>query len=146
MLGFNAIREIVKINKDTQMLKEMFENVFNSTDHQKLDSLVNFIAATEEKSQTCVKIKEKDMAVPAGKVLHVQCKADVGFLERKILTMFQELKAELPEGISAADSVMTIQKGVNKYFHVPFVNSSKHDIALPNVATPTLELLSVSNQ
>ena len=62
------------------------------------------------------------MAVPAGKVLHVQCKADVGFLERKTLMMFQELKAELPEGISAADSVMTIQKAVNKYFHVPFVN------------------------
>ena len=33
ILGFNVIREIVKINNDTQMLKKMFENVFNTTDH-----------------------------------------------------------------------------------------------------------------
>ena len=82
MLGFNAIRELVKINNDTQMLKKIFENVLNSTHHQKIDLLVNVIATTEEEAQTCVKIKGKDIVVPAGKVLQVQCKADVGFLER----------------------------------------------------------------
>ena len=41
ILRSNAIREIVKINNDTQMLKKIFENVFNS--------------ATEEEAQTCVK-------------------------------------------------------------------------------------------
>ena len=49
--GLNAIREIVKIKNDTQMLKKIFENIFNSTDHQKIDE-VNFIAATEEVAQT----------------------------------------------------------------------------------------------
>ena len=48
------------------MLKKTFENVFNSTDHQKIDSLLDFIAATEEEAQTCVKIKGKDIVVPAG--------------------------------------------------------------------------------
>ena len=61
------------------MLKKIFENVFNSTDHQKIDSLVNFIATTEEEAQTSVKIKGKDIVVPTGKVLHVQCKVDLGF-------------------------------------------------------------------
>ena len=89
ILGFNAIREIVKINDDTQMLKKIFENVFNSTNHQKIDSLVNFIATAEEEVQTCVKIKGKDTVVPAGKVLHVQCKANVWFLESKTPMMFQ---------------------------------------------------------
>ena len=50
ILGFNTIGEIVKINKNTQMLKKIFENVFNSTDHQKIDALVNFIAATKEET------------------------------------------------------------------------------------------------
>ena len=42
------------------MLKKIFENVFNSTDYQKIDALVNFIARTKEEAQTCVKIKGKD--------------------------------------------------------------------------------------
>ena len=58
--GFNAIREIVKINNDTQMLKKIFENVFSLTDHQKIDSLVNFIATTEEEAQTSAKKKKKE--------------------------------------------------------------------------------------
>ena len=71
------------------MLKKIFENVFNSTNYQKIDSLVNFIATTEEKVQTCVKIKGKDIIGPAEKVLHVQCKANVWFLESKTPMMFQ---------------------------------------------------------
>ena len=91
------------------MLKKIFENVFSSIDHQKIDSMVNFIATTEEEAQTSVKIKGKDIVVPAGKLLHVQCKADVGFL-------FQQLEAELHEGISAVDSVVTIKKGITITF------------------------------
>ena len=99
-------------------IKKIFENVFNSTDHQKIDSLKNFITTTEE-ARTCVKIKGKDIVVPAEKVLHVQCKADVGFLERKTPMMFQQLETELPEGISALDSVLPIKKGISNYFQVP---------------------------
>ena len=98
------------------MLKKIFENAFNSTDHQKFDSLVNFIATIEEEAQAYVKMKGKEIVVPAGKVFHAQCKTDVGFLERKTLMMFQKVKAELPEGISAVDSVVTIKKGINNYF------------------------------
>ena len=72
----------------------------------------------------------KDIVVPAGKLLHVQCKTDVGFLERKTPMMFQQLEAELPEGISAVDSVVTIKKGINNYFQIPVLNQSKHDIVL----------------
>ena len=78
--------------------------------------MVHFIGATDEEAQTCVKIKEKDIIVPAGKVLQVQCKADVGFLERKTPMLFQQHEAELPEGISAVGSVVTIKKGINNYF------------------------------
>ena len=70
------------------MLKKIFENVFSSTDHQKIDSLVNFITTTEGEAQTSVIIRGKDIAIPVGKVLHVQCMADVGFLERKPPMMF----------------------------------------------------------
>ena len=126
------------------MLKKIFENKFSSTEQQKIDSLVNFIATTEEEAQTSVKIEEEDIVVPAGKVLYVQCKADVGFLERKTPMMFQQLEAELPEGISAVDSVVTIKKGINNYFQVLVVNQSKHDIVLRK--NTSVELLSMSNQ
>ena len=45
--------------------------MFNSTDHQNIDSLLTFIAEAEEKAQTCVKIKGKYRLVPAGNVLHL---------------------------------------------------------------------------
>ena len=44
--------------------------------------------------------------------------------------MFQQLEVELPEGISAVESVVTIKKGINNYFQVPVVNQSKHDTVL----------------
>ena len=52
------------------------------------------------------------------------------FLEMKTPMMFQQLEVELPEGISAVESVVTIKKGINNYFQVPVVNQSKHDIVL----------------
>ena len=44
--------------------------------------------------------------------------------------MFQQLEVELPEGISAVESVVAIKKGINNYFQVPVVNQSKHDAVL----------------
>ena len=41
---------------------------------------------------------------------------------------FQQLEAELPEGISALDPVVTIKKVINNYIQVPVVNQTKHDI------------------
>ena len=125
------------------MLKKIFDNVFNSTYHQKIASLENFIAAIEEEAQICVKIKGKDMVVPAGKVLNVQCKVGVGFLEKET-PMFQQLETELPEGISAVDSVVTIKKGIDNNFQVSVVNQTKH--VLSCARTSMSELLSVSNQ
>ena len=60
----------------------------------------------------------------------MQYKTDVGFLEKKTPMMFQKLEAELPEGISAVDSVVAIKKGINNYFQVPVVTQFKHDIVL----------------
>ena len=45
--------------------------------------------------------------------------------------MFQQLEAELPEGISAVDIVVAIKKDINNYFQAPVVNQSEHDIELP---------------
>ena len=78
------------------MLKKIFENVFNLTDHQNIDSPVNFIATIEQEAQTSVKV-HREIVVTAGKVLHVQCNADVGFLDRKTPMMFPQLEAELSE-------------------------------------------------
>ena len=52
----------------------------------------------------------------------MQYKANVGFLERKTPMIFQQLEAELPEGISAVNSMVIIKKGINNYFQVPVAN------------------------
>ena len=49
-------------------------------------------------------------------------------LERKTQMTFQQLEVELPQGISAVDSVVTLKKGINNYFQAAIANQSKNDI------------------
>ena len=60
----------------------------------------------------------------------MQCKVSIGLLERKIPMMFQQLEAELPEGVEAVDSIVIVKKGINNYFQVPVVNQTKHEVVL----------------
>ena len=59
----------------------------------------------------------------------MQCKADIGLLEKKT-PMFQQLETELPECIKEVDNEVSIKKGINIYFQIPVVNQTKHDIVL----------------
>ena len=43
ILGFNAMREMVKVEEDLHILKQVFENAFSITDPQKIDTLVNLL-------------------------------------------------------------------------------------------------------
>ena len=120
----------------THMLKKIFESVFNSTDHQKIDSLVNFTATTEDEVQTCVKMKRKDSSnCREGITCAVQGRCR-DFGEENT---FQKLEEELPKGISPVDTVVTIKKGINNYFQVPVVNQSKHIVLRKNTNVGVFE-------
>ena len=69
--------------------------------------------------------------IPAGKLINIQCKINLGNINNRIPMLFETEETELPEGLETADTVVSVKSGINDRLKIPVVNSSKHDIFLP---------------
>ena len=56
--------------------------------------------------ETEVKVKGKDVIIPVGKVVQINCETNVGLIEKQRAMIFQQKDFELPEGIHCADSIL----------------------------------------
>ena len=124
IIGFNVIREIIQRGQgDTivPLLTKAFDN-------EKVNTLVNIIQEQEKVPE--VYVKGADVILPAGKIIQVSCKVKLGNIRQKRAMMFQQSNVELPEGIEVADTIVMLKPGINNYFKIPIINSSKHDITL----------------
>lgn len=131
ILGFNAIKIISLSHHDGNSLKQMFQSAFETTEMTSINSLVNVITCAEEENDVLpVKVKGKDVIIPAGKVVQVHGKTSVGLLKEKTPMLFQQGEVYVPEGITANESIVTLKTGLHNYFTVPISNDSKHDIIL----------------
>ena len=65
--------------------------------------------------ETEVKVKGKDIIIPAGKIVHINCKTNVCLIEKQRVMIFQQRDVELPEGIHFADSVVLMKPGIKNY-------------------------------
>ena len=61
-----------------------------------------------------VKVKGKDVIIPAEKIVQINCKINMGLMEKQRATIFQQRDVELPEGIHCADSVVLLNLLVSK--------------------------------
>ena len=69
-----------------------------------------------------VKIKGKNITIPAGTICNVQYKASMGIFEKKTPMIVEQLEIDLPEDGNIVDSVVAIKKSAANYFQVPVVN------------------------
>lgn len=128
ILGFNAVKQLINGTEDKVALK-VFRSAFSTKTSDQLVSFVNLVKEVGNE-KVKVKIKGKDQLVPAGKLVNVDCKADVGVLTSRRAMLFQRDEIDLPEGIDPMDSILILKKGSNNYFHIPVCNNTKHDIIL----------------
>ena len=77
-----------------------------------------------------VKVKGKNKIVPAGYIVEVPCKANIGNLPQTQPIILQQEEKKLAEGSDCIDSIVMMKKGVSNYFKIPVGNSSDHDIIL----------------
>ena len=76
---------------------------------------------TPDLVEAIVKVTGKNTVAPAGFVVKVPCKSNIGNLSQT---------QELAEGLHCTDSIIMMKKGFKNYFKVPAVNSSDYDIIL----------------
>ena len=83
-----------------------------------------------DSAEATVKVKWKNKTVPAGYIVELPCKANIGNLPQTQPTIFQQEEKKLAEGLDCIDSPPMMKKGVSNYFKVPVGNSSDHNIIL----------------
>ena len=129
ILGFNAVKHLVQNRDDTESIVSLFKTVFDEVGRDKMETSVELIQQRRvQDKETEVKVKGKDVIIPSGKIVQINCKTNVGLLEKQRAMIFQQKDVELPEGIHCADSVVLLKPGIKNYFRVSVINDVNHDI------------------
>ena len=90
-----------------------------------------------------IKLNGKDVNIPAGKTVQINCKTNVGLIEKKREMIFHQQDIELPEGIHCADSAFLLKPGIRNYFRVPVIKETNHGIIImKNLTIGHLEYVS----
>ena len=142
ILGFNAIKYLLQNKTDIETMVSILQAAFDNVDKSKMKSLVELIQQSESNCSRTpdVKVKGRNITIPAGKIMHVNCNSNVELLKKERAMIFQSKCVELPDGIQCADSVIMLKPGIKNYFKVPVINDSNHNITImKNTVTDNLE-------
>ena len=129
IVGFNVVK-IIAESQPKYSLINMFQLAIDIEVEEKLKAFVGTLTVADEDSGTTVKIRANNIVIPAGKLVQIPCKANIGVIEKRTPMIFQQHEIQLPEGIACIDSVVTLKKGARNYFNILVSNSASHDITL----------------
>ena len=111
ILGFNAIKHVAQTTDDKLLIK-LFQTSFDQIDVNRIQAFVNLLQMPDSVEAT-VKVKGKNIIVPAGCIVEVPCKANIGNLSQTQPIIFHQEETELAEGLDSTDSIIMMKKGVN---------------------------------
>ena len=122
--GFNAVKMLVQLNDSLELLHEMiYQSVGNECSQDNVRTFVDLVQGSKEQENIEVKVKGKDIVIPADKLSQVHCKADVGYIDEVMAMMVKSSGEETPEGLQCADTVVHLRKGIKNYFKIILVNN-----------------------
>ena len=130
--GVNVVKVITESQPEYSLIK-MFQSAIDIEDKEKLKVFVGTLTVAEEDSDTTVKIRANNIIIPAGKLVQIPCKANIGVIERRTPIIFQQHEIQLPKGIDSIESVVKLKKGARNYIKIPVSNSASHDITLKKI-------------
>ena len=109
---------------------KMFSMLLKSSNTDNVKKLVQLIEEPSDDKKALVRVKGKNVITPAGRIVQVPCKPDVGFLKVKKAMLFQPGQIDVPEGLQYAETVVMLKSSSNNYFKIPVVNDSSKDVIL----------------
>ena len=127
-LGFSAIKVIMDSQKNTDALVRMFSILFKSSNTDNVKKFVHLIQEPSDDKQA--RVKGKNVIIPAGRIVQVPCKADVGFVKVKKAMLLQAGEIDVSEGLHYPETVFMLKPSINNYFKIPVVNDSNKDVIL----------------
>ena len=132
ILGFNAIKNLLQNKTDVETMVSILQAAFDNVDKSKMKSFVELIQQSESNCSRTpeVKVKGRNITIPAGKIMRVNCNSNVGLLKKERAMIFKSKCVESPEGIQCADSVILLKPGIKNYFKVPVISDSNHNITI----------------
>ena len=95
-----------------------------------MKKFVHLIKEPSDGKQALVRVKGKNAIIPAGRIVQVPCKTDVGFVKMKKAMLFQSGEIDVPEGLQYAKTVVMLKSSARNYLKIPVVNDSRKDVIL----------------
>ena len=132
ILGFNAIKHLLQNKTDIGTMISILQTAFDNADKSKMKPFVELVQQSESNCSRTpkFKVKGKNITIPAGKIVHVNCKSNMGLVKKERARIFQSKCVKLPEGIQCADSVIMLKPGIKNNFKVFVINDSNHNITI----------------
>ena len=95
-----------------------------------MKKFVHLIQEPSDGKQALVRVEGKNDIIPAGRIVQVPCKTDVGFVKMKKVMLFQPGEIDVPEGLQYAKTVVMPKSSARNYFKIPVVDDSRKDVIL----------------
>ena len=77
ILGSNAIKVIMDAQKNTEALVKMFSMLFKSSNTDNVKQFAHLIREPSDDKQALVRVRGKNLIIPAERIVQVPCKADL---------------------------------------------------------------------
>lgn len=97
MLGFNAIKEIFRNNKDPEFVFNLSWGVDNQVSKNSIQVFIDLVNGYIEAENVTAKFKGKDFFLPPGKVMQISCETDAGKLGSTRPMLLHSDGCEIPD-------------------------------------------------
>ena len=88
-MGFNALKVIMDAQKNAYALVKMFSMLFKSSNTDHVKTFIHLIQKLSDDKQTLVRVKSKNVIVPAGRTVQVPCIENIGSVKEIKVLLFQ---------------------------------------------------------
>ena len=88
-MGFNALKVIMDAQKNAYALVKMFSMLFKSSNTGHVKTFIHLIQKLSDDKQTLVRVKSKNVIVPAGRTVQVPCIENIGSVKVIKVLLFQ---------------------------------------------------------
>lgn len=131
IVGTNVIDEITK-NELPQNLQKSLSASLPFKDKEAISSFVNFIQLSRDGEVSAVRSSRSHILKP-GVSHEIKCKIKTGLTQPLPVTF--EPSLDLPEGIEAVESLLSLKRGNHQHLKIPVINTTKHPVMLPENLT-----------
>ena len=126
ILGFNVIKVLVDNTSNENALIDSLQSNVKSIKSNNIKALANLVNQSADHGKSLVHSMPSTTIVPAGNLISIQFKINLGNINNKIPIFFETKEFELPEVLETADTIVFVKSSMNQYLNIPVINNSKH--------------------